>query len=51
MSEKTDPTGMEAINESLSGNSGIGEKSSLTDEKTGVSIKDGEVERGSIEDS
>lgn len=51
MSEKTDPAGMEAINESLSKNSGAGERSSLTDEKTGISIRDGEVERGSIEDS
>ncbi|KAF7560133.1 hypothetical protein G7046_g4023 [Stylonectria norvegica] len=51
MSEKTDPAGMEAIDASLSGHSGLDEKDMPRDEKTGVSINDGEVERGDITDS
>ncbi|CAM1504916.1 Fc.00g025070.m01.CDS01 [Cosmosporella sp. VM-42] len=43
MSEKTDPAGVEAMD--------TGDKAIIGEEKTGVSINDGEIERGNFEDS
>lgn len=51
MSEKTDPAGIKAIENGVHEIDETAKSNMSSGEKSGYSIKDGEVEAGSVEDS